>query len=298
MPTTWIPSAEAFGTPTQILGVGPSGIPSAEAFGTADITHSSVTLVQPTGIPSAETFGSPSQAFVLDPSGIPSAASFGSSVVNETTTVLLVSGSTFGTSLLLLGDVPLAATFTGTSELTATVIRVISLDPTIYGYGDLFWRGPLPVYGVAILSVFLDLVRVPRPLCPPPPVKRFRYNQTLGRGDLEIIITDDSGQPFSPANITFTFFQVVRGNQRQQVGPAGRRPVPDMHEGKVGRYYVTGTAGELGQPGDWVCVWRYQRSFWTSFVLVEQHFRVEAGHVHGCGCGCGGGRFRHKRGWL
>lgn len=298
MTTTWIPSAEAFGTPTQILGVGPEGIPSAEAFGAASITHSSVTLVQPTGIPSGETFGATSQAFVLDPSGIPSAETFGSSVVNEATTVLLVSGSTSGTSLLLLGDVPLAATFTGTSDLTATVIRVISLDPTIYGYGDLVWSGPLPVYGVAILSAFLDLVRVPRPLCPPLPVKKFRYNQTLGRGDLEIVITDTSGQPFAPVSITFTFYQVVRGGQRQQVGPMRRRPVPDQREGQPGRYYVTGTAGELGQPGEWICVWTYQRSWWTSAVKVEQAFRVEAAHVYGCGCGCERDGYRRKRGWL
>jgi hypothetical protein len=65
VPTPWIPSAEAFGTPTQILGIGTAGILSAEVFGTADITHSDVTLVHPTSISSAETFGTAAQAFVL-----------------------------------------------------------------------------------------------------------------------------------------------------------------------------------------------------------------------------------------
>ena len=33
----WIPSAEAFGTPTQVTILGVSGVPSAETFGAASV---------------------------------------------------------------------------------------------------------------------------------------------------------------------------------------------------------------------------------------------------------------------
>jgi len=192
-----------------------------------------------------------------------------------------------------------SAAIEGTSSFETQAGLIIHVIPLpLAGVGDMHDSMPLPLSGQSIFSAFMDLVRVPRPLCPPAPVKRFRYNQTLGRGDLEIVITDTSGQPFSPVSITFTFYQVVRGGQRQQVGPMRRRPVPDQREGQPGRYYVTGTAGELGQPGEWICVWTYQRSWWTSAVQVEQAFRVEAAHVYGCGCGCERDGYRRKRGWL
>ena len=298
MPTTWIPSAEAFGTPTQILGVGPSGIPSAEAFGTAGITHSSVTLVQPTGIPSAETFGAATQTFVLGAKGISTGEAFGHPSVNTTVTTLLCSGVATGKGELFVGDRTLSGLITGSSTLTTTIVRVISLDPVLYGFGDFFWSGPLPSYGEGFLRGFFEVVRVPRPVCPPPCVKRFQYNQTLGRGDLEIRITTTSGLPFGPVSVTFTFYQVMKGGQRMLVGPPDRRPVPDLREGQPGRYYVTGTAGELGQPGEWVCVWRYRRNWGQPEEQVEEHFRVDTSHAQGCGCGCGGGRFRRKLGWL
>jgi hypothetical protein len=142
------------------------------------------------------------------------------------------------------------------------------------GGGTLSDSIPLPMIGVGVLSGFLQVIRVPRPYCPPRRVKVFRWGYILTRGDLELHVCDTSGNPFGPVVVLYAFYQIVHGGQRMLVGPPNRRPAPDQSEGKPGRFYATGTAGELGQPGEWVVVWRYQRSWWTPTVTFEEHFRV------------------------
>jgi hypothetical protein len=164
------------------------------------------------------------------------------------------------------------------------------------GSGTLFDSTPLPMVGFGNLVGDLVLQRVPRPFCPPRQVKTFRWGYTLTRGDLELQVCDDSGSPFGPVVVLYSFYQIVRGGQRMIVGPANRRPVEDKKDGKPGRYYATGTAGELGQPGEWVVVWRYQRSWWTPTQFVEQPFRV-VDEVTSCEPGSLVGRCR-KFGWL
>jgi hypothetical protein len=229
--------------------------------------------------------------------GIPSGEAFGVPTGPSNPTTLPTSGVFYGSSLLsgnliYVGDIILSGTFTGLVTITLErVVRVISLDPVVFGVGDLFWSGPLPSYGEGFLSAFYEIIRVPRPVCPRPVVKTFAYNQTLGRGGLELRVSDVAGNPFAPISVLYSFYQVVRGGQRMLVGPPDRRPVPDLREGKVGRYYVTGTAGELGQPGDWICVWRFRRSSWTPEETVEEPFTVTSSTPQVC---C---RNRRK-GWL
>jgi len=195
--------------------------------------------------------------------------------------------------LSLTGVVSGAGAISGTASLIASV-RALPM----VGAGTLGDSIPLPMIGAGILSGFYELQRLPRPICPCPPrrVKIFRWGQTLARGDLEFRVCDDSGNPFAPVVVLYAFYQIVAGGQRMLVGPPNRRPAVDNRDGLVGRYYATGTAGELGQPGEWVCVWRYQRSWWTETKFVEEPFKVHDEVTSGLP-GSLSGRCR-KFGWL
>jgi hypothetical protein len=101
------------------------------------------------------------------------------------------------------------------------------------------------------------------------PVKIFRYLQTLSRGDLCIRLSDQQGQ-FSPAVVYYTLFRISGSGAPLQVG--GRKKAvkgPD-----VGEFYVTGNAGEQGQPGQWVVKWEFQRTYLSSLQTIEQRFQV------------------------
>jgi hypothetical protein len=102
------------------------------------------------------------------------------------------------------------------------------------------------------------------------PPKTFRYLQVLQRGDLPIYICSRNG-PVSPYAVSYTLYQQRPDGTKFQVGPAGRTPA----EGEVGEYYVTGRAGESGQPGCWTVVWTWQRSFDGATETKNMEFRVE-----------------------
>jgi hypothetical protein len=162
-----------------------------------------------------------------------------------------------------------AGAITGNPGLIHTAVPL-----PMVGSGSLGDSIPLPMNGVGILAGFAELIRIPRPCCPPRRVKEFRWGYILTRGDLELHVCDDSGNPFGPVVVLYAFYQIVPGGQRMLVGPPNRRPAVDQSSGKPGRFYATGTAGELGQPGEWVVQWRYQRSWWTPTVKFEEHFKV------------------------
>jgi len=193
--------------------------------------------------------------------------------------------------------ITLAGVLNGTGTLAANPSIVLGARPLpLIGFGSMHDSTPLPMLGFGTLQGFFDLQRVPKPLCPPRILKTFRYGYTLTRGDLELRVCDASGNPYAPVVVLYAFYQIVAGGQRMLVGPPNRRPAVDTSQGKVGRYYATGTAGELGQPGEWVVVWRYQRSWWTPTETLEEHFRVvdevssgDPGAMYGRRC---------KYGWL
>ena len=314
--------------------MGPTGIASAEAFGTPDISNSSVTLLQPTGIASGATFGGPVEELILGPSGIASRMVLGSAIVNTTKIVLLNSGRAIGQGTLVFGQILVAGVARGSGVLTPTFFyRIISLDPVVYGRGQLLWSGPGLIQGYGTLVGNLDVEQVPPPVCglicgcrdccglrdeacedcrqwhnrhhhreawwyqcrecwsrhawhrreehehrqewsnqpnPGGRLHEFRWNQTLGRGDLEICIKDKQGNQRGPVFIAYTMYQVTPTGVLHQVGPSDRRPA----KADVGKFYVTGTAGENGQPGCWAVRWRYQKTY--SGPIVEQlvQFRV------------------------
>ena len=255
--STWIPSAEAFGSPSQVTILGASGVPSTEAFGDATITHSSVTLVQPVGALSGEAFGTATQVRVLGPQSVSSREAFGTTYVNTSLTTLLCSGTVYGHGTLTLGEILLSGAFHGAGTLDAVAVLQLLLGGAVWGSGKLLWSGPLPVYGTGSLTAFLQLLTPPKPLCCPASApKTFSFMQPLGAGDLAFQVTDGVGNNFSPISVTYALYQIMPGGYRQLRGPAIRQPV--MTFGGV--YYATGSAGECGQPGAWCIVWTWQRA--------------------------------------
>lgn len=271
--STWIPSAEAFGSPAQVLILGATGVPSGEGFGGASITHSSVTLLQPVGIPSSETPGQAEQAFLLGPGGIPSRAAFGSTVVNTTVLSLICAGTTRGQGHLTLGEILLSGVFLGSGTLgPATAILQCLASGTAYGRGTLLWSGPSPARGTGTLRGGIVLTVYPPPICCPcrTAPKQFRWGQVLTNGDLTFSLCDGSGNPFSPQVISYAFYKTMPGGQyKQLVGPPTRHPVM----ANVGCYYATGVMS-CGQPGDWVIVWTYQRFWWSQPECISEPFQV------------------------
>ncbi len=190
-----------------------------------------------------------------------------------------------------------AGSLSGAGAISATAAMILGARPLpMVGVGGMHDSLPLPMVGSGFLTGYADVFRLPRPICPPRIEKSFRYGYVLGKGDLELRVCDASGNAFAPVVVLYAFYQIVAGGQRMLVGPPNRRPAPDLSGGKVGRYYATGTAGELGQPGEWVIVWRYQRSWWTPTECFEQGFRVYD-EVSSGDPGALAGRCR-KYGWL
>lgn len=105
----------------------------------------------------------------------------------------------------------------------------------------------------------------PHGLIPP-----FRWNQTFGKGDLEICLKDRFGNQRGPVFIGYTMYTVSSTGILHQVGPTDRKPA----QADVGKFYVTGTAGENGQPGCWAVKWRYQMTYSVPIQESIVQFRV------------------------
>ncbi len=185
-----------------------------------------------------------------------------------------------------------SGTASGTSTATATMQHIVGLRGVASGVGTFNLSIPEEIFGFGILTAFMEVLHVPRPLCPPRctcsahgpvntdpisgatfgpgGIKRFRWLQTFQRGDLAICIRDVRGVPFGPYFIGYTMFTVSSTGVMHQVGPTDHKPVMAT----LGTYYATGTAGENGQPGNWAIRWRFQRSFGGPVMEQIQQFQV------------------------
>lgn len=160
----------------------------------------------------------------------------------------------------------------GGSLVTGNLVRSVGLQGWTFGGSVAALSVPEPIFGVAVVTAYMEVICVQYPVCQTPPVqKHFRWGHQLGPGDLEICATGKGGNPLGPVCITFTMFQIQRGCQPLQKGPSGRHPAKTS---RVGCYYATGTAGECGQPGLWLIRWRYQGSFGGPWVETDCYFYV------------------------
>lgn len=201
---------------------------------------------------------------------------------------MMFGGQAFGFGEM--GDhltVQLDGTVTGQGSLTASLYRTLVAVPLpCQGRGSFIESCPEPAigYGRIVGEPFVE--RVPCPLAYRPIVPTFRWGQDFPPGELMIAFTDAVGNPWAPVVVLFRLFRVMPGGPLYPVGPFNRRPVACRR--RLGVYYVVGTAGEGGQPGDWVIEWRWQRSPYDPPTIERRPFKVLdavlAGDTSTCRC--------------
>jgi hypothetical protein len=167
-----------------------------------------------------------------------------------------------------------AGNTTGQGSLSGYLVRTSSIRGSTVGSGSAFESCPEALMGKGSITAFFTVDRVPCPIaCTTlPTTKTFRWGHTFVRGDLMLILRESNGNPFAPIIVLFRMFRVLNGGGLQPVGPFNRRPA--VCGKSLGVYYATGTAGELGQPGDWIIEWRWQRSTFSPTHTERYSFRV------------------------
>jgi hypothetical protein len=183
-----------------------------------------------------------------------------------------VSGFVVGSGALIDGTLlDAAAVSFGSGVVSGNAVRIIGASGFTFGGSTIALSVPEPIFGVAVVTAYMEVIHVPFPVCLTPPVSTtFRWGQTLTRGDLAICIVDGFGNPLGPVCVSYTLYHIVRGCAQIQIGASGRKPATSS----LGCYYVTGTAGECGQPGLWMVRWKYQRTFGAPVVEKECFFQV------------------------
>jgi len=197
-------------------------------------------------------------------SGTSSVSAVFERTINETA---LLSGSSF-TELAITVDAPLT-TLAGASSSALAGVKIISSGTLHFdGFGTISLTETLPTEGSSSTSIFGEVVKTNlfAKKCPP---KTFKWMQLFQRGDLALFLQDGKLVPSDVSLIFFALYQ-VKGQSRVPRGPQRRTPA----KGALGEYYVTGLAGESGQPGDWIIVWTYQAEPGDPLVNVEYPFKV------------------------
>jgi hypothetical protein len=204
--------------------------------------------------------------------------------------VFLVGGRTEGVGDIRLDtETAFSGLLDGTGDLSADTQQVLAISGMFWGYGDVVESAPLPFYGFGDLVGYADVRQWPAPLCSPAAVPSFRWNAEFDRCGLSLNLCDARGLPYSPVTVLYAMYQVMPGGYRLLRGQPNRKPVTEG----VGSYYATGTAGECGQPGDWVIVWRWQRDPFSPVETREMSFRV----VDTANCPCDTLPRMRKYGW-
>jgi hypothetical protein len=186
--------------------------------------------------------------------------------------VFNLSGLTRGSATVVELPIPgVEGIATGSGDASVVISRGIVIGGYAIGSSSAVLSEPEPVYGLAVVTGFMEVICVPYSICRTPLVKQsFRWGHQFGMGDLTICVTGKGGNPVGPVCISYTLYQIQQGCQPKQVGPSGRKP----GNSSLGCYYATGTAGECGQPGLWVIRWNYQISFGASPIEKDCYFYV------------------------
>lgn len=178
--------------------------------------------------------------------------------------------------------IALEASATGSGTLTGFGVLVVPLAGIASGSGQMGEAVPMPIFGVGQIAAFMTVDTVATPVCSAPPTpytcscrrttktgpKSFTWHQDYQ--GLDVTFCDHAGQPIDPWRVSYALYWVRPGGYKQLVGPPQRTPGHDT----FGHYYVTGTAGECGQPGQWSVVWTWQEGPGRACQSAEECFWV------------------------
>ena len=180
---------------------------------------------------------------------------------------ILLSGLFTGDNSLTAGHShDLSAEMDGASLFTGDVVLVRELSGHLSGGGDLAFWAPRRMEGHGRLVGRFEVVRMSRPVAAQRPPKCFRWGHQFGPGDLEFVVPGGG----VASCVRFTLYQIQQGCLPKQIGPSDRKAVA----ARFGSFYVTGTAGECGQPGLWMVRWCYTRSFGSAPLCGDCYFYV------------------------
>lgn len=100
----------------------------------------------------------------------------------------------------------------------------------------------------------------------------FNVGQETGRGDLDIFLTNASGNPTNAAEITYSLYYVDPGPPESEVliGAAARTPVNPA----VGEYYAALLIPQTANVGTYHIRWQFRETLSSPIVEVVQEFAV------------------------
>ncbi len=196
----------------------------------------------------------------------------------------LVGGQAQGSGTIW-GEQTYAGSVEGIGNTDGTLVQTFILRGIVRGLGNFRDSVPMPILGYGSLQAYVEITQAPKPICAPDTRQRFPFMGVFQKGALELCLRDAQGNPYSPVSVTYAIYEVLAGGYRQLRGPPRRVPAKDG----IGRYHVTGYAGECGQPGTWLVVWSWSEG--RGCATREEEFVLEAGPPMTNPCGCA------KYGW-
>jgi len=96
----------------------------------------------------------------------------------------------------------------------------------------------------------------------------FRQLQLLGPNDLRVTLTDETGAPFDPYLITYSFYRQTQTRGANLVGLSGRLPVRES----AGVYYVGETLSTEFIASEYYVEWVMQRTPTTPKEIIGKKY--------------------------
>lgn len=101
----------------------------------------------------------------------------------------------------------------------------------------------------------------------------YKVGQVLGRGDLDLYLTNSVGNPANAYTISYALYYVDPGTSTEVlIGSASRAPVNPA----VGEYYVAVMVPTASVPGDYRVRWTFQETSVSPAQQVVQDFGIVA----------------------
>ncbi len=101
----------------------------------------------------------------------------------------------------------------------------------------------------------------------------FQQGQVLGRGDLDIFLTNNFGNPTNAYSITYALYYVDPNSQQEVlIGSTSRTPVNPA----VGEYYASMMVPQNANPGDYRIRWNIKETSTSNMEGAVQEFGIIA----------------------